>query len=113
MEWQPSVVETSGRPEKGTFVDSLRTSTEPLYVIPLYLLGLVGLFFVPRAFAVLAVLLLAYQTAVAMIFVGVTRYRVPWDFLLCVLAAATVLEAVRRVRESGVVGGAREAPSEG
>jgi 4-amino-4-deoxy-L-arabinose transferase-like glycosyltransferase len=112
MEWQPSVVETSGRPEKGTFVDSLRTSTEPVYVIPLYVLGLIGLFLVPRAFAALAVLLLAYQTAVAMIFVGVTRYRVPWDFLLCVLAAAAVLEAVRRARESGFVGGAREAPSE-
>ncbi|TMK54793.1 MAG: hypothetical protein E6G60_21215 [Actinobacteria bacterium] len=81
-------------------------------MIPLYLLGLVGLFFVPRAFAVLAVLLLAYQTAVAMIFVGVTRYRVPWDFLLCALAAATVLEVARRVRESGFVGGAREVPSE-
>lgn len=113
MEWQPSVVETSGRPEKNTFVDSLRTSTEPLFMIPIYLLGLLGLFLVPRAFAVLAVLLLAYQTAVAMIFVGVTRYRVPWDFLLCVLAAATVLEGVRRVREWRVAGGAREAPSEG
>ncbi len=113
MEWQPSVVETSGRPEKGTFVDSLRTSTEPVFMIPVYALGLIGLFLVRREFAVLAVLLLAYQTAVAMIFVGVTRYRVPWDFLLCVLAAATVLEVVRRVRESGVIGGAREAPSEG
>jgi 4-amino-4-deoxy-L-arabinose transferase-like glycosyltransferase len=113
MEWQPSVVETSGRPEKNTFVDSLRTSTEPLFMIPIYLLGLLGLFLVPRAFAVLAVLLLAYQTAVAMIFVGVTRYRVPWDFLLCILAATTVLEVVRRVRESRVAGGAREAPSEG
>jgi 4-amino-4-deoxy-L-arabinose transferase-like glycosyltransferase len=112
MEWQPSVVETSGRSEKGTFVDSLRTSTEPVYVIPLFVLGVIGLFLVPRAFAALAVLLLAYQTAVAMIFVGVTRYRVPWDFLLCVLAAATVLEAVRRARESGFVRGAREAPSE-
>ena len=111
MEWQPSVVETSGRPEKGTFVDSLRTSTEPVYVIPIYILGVLGLFFVPRAFAVLAVLLLAYQTAVAMIFVGVTRYRVPWDFLICVLASATVLEAVRRMREWRVVGGAREAAS--
>jgi 4-amino-4-deoxy-L-arabinose transferase-like glycosyltransferase len=100
MEWQPSVVETSGRPEKGTFVDSLRTSTEPLYVIPLYVLAFVGLFFVQRAFAVLAVLLLAYQTAVAMIFVGVTRYRVPWDFLLCVLGSAAILELARRVRES-------------
>ncbi|HZC29659.1 MAG TPA: glycosyltransferase family 39 protein [Gaiellaceae bacterium] len=99
MEWQPSVVETSGRSEKGTFVDSLRTSSEPLFVVPLYLLAAAGLFFVPRAFAVLAVLLAAYQTAVAMIFVGVTRYRVPWDFLLCVLASAALVEVVRRVRE--------------
>jgi 4-amino-4-deoxy-L-arabinose transferase-like glycosyltransferase len=112
MEWQPSVVETSGRPEKGTFVDSLRTSAEPLWVIPLYVLGLLGLFLVPRAFAVLVLLLLAYQTAVAMIFVGVTRYRVPWDFLLCVLAAATVLEVVRRVREWRFAGGARKAADE-
>jgi len=73
---------------------------------------LVGLFFVPRAFAVLAVLLLAYQTAVAMIFVGVTRYRVPWDFLLCLLAGATVLEVVRRLREWRVAG-AQEAASQG
>jgi 4-amino-4-deoxy-L-arabinose transferase-like glycosyltransferase len=99
MEWQPSVVETSGRSEKGTFVDSLRTSSEPLFVVPLYLLAVAGLFFVPRAFAVLAVLLAAYQTVVAMVFVGVTRYRVPWDFLLCVLASATIAEVVRRVRE--------------
>ena len=112
MEWQPSVVETSGRPEKGGFVDSLRTSAEPLWVIPLYVLGLLGLFLVPRAFAALVVLLLAYQTAVAMIFVGVTRYRVPWDFLLCVLASATVLEAVRRVREWRFAGGARKAADE-
>jgi hypothetical protein len=48
---------------------------------------------------VLVVLLAAYQTAIAMIFVGVTRYRVPWDFLLCVLASATILEVVRRVHE--------------
>jgi 4-amino-4-deoxy-L-arabinose transferase-like glycosyltransferase len=99
MEWQPSVVETSGRSEKGTFVDSLRTTSEPLFVVPLYLLAIAGLFFVPRAFAVLAVLLAAYQTAVAMIFVGVTRYRVPWDFLLCVLASAALTELVRRLRE--------------
>jgi len=112
MEWQPSVVETSGRPEKGTFVDSLRTSAEPVYVIPLYILGALGLFLVPRAFAALAVLLLAYQTAVAMIFVGVTRYRVPWDFLLCVLAAATVLELVRRVREWRFAGGTHKAADE-
>jgi 4-amino-4-deoxy-L-arabinose transferase-like glycosyltransferase len=97
MLWQPSVVETGGRPGAGTWLDTLRTSSEPLYVVPLYLLAIVGLFLVPRPFAVLAVLLVVYQTAVAMIFVGVTRYRVPWDFLLCVLASAALLEAVRRV----------------
>jgi 4-amino-4-deoxy-L-arabinose transferase-like glycosyltransferase len=111
MEWQPSVVETSGRPERDTFVDSLRTTIEPLYVIPLYILGVVGLFLVPRAFAVLVVSLLAYQTVVAMIFVGVTRYRVPWDFLVCVLAAATVVEVVRRVHEWRIAG-AQEATSQ-
>jgi len=42
----------------------------------------------------------------------VPRYRVPWDFLLCVLAAATVLEIVRRARESGFVGGARQVAGE-
>ncbi len=113
MEWQPSVVETSGRSEKGTFIDSLRTSTEPVYVVALYALALAGLFFVPRPFAVLTLLLLAYQTVVAMIFVGVTRYRVPWDFLLCVLASATILELARRARESGFVGGTPQARAEG
>jgi 4-amino-4-deoxy-L-arabinose transferase-like glycosyltransferase len=109
MEWQPSVVETSGRSAKGSFIDSLRTTTEPVYMIAVYVLAIAGVFFVPRAFAVLAVLLLAYQTVVAMIFVGVTRYRVPWDFLLCVLASAAILELVRRVRESRVPGSARPA----
>jgi 4-amino-4-deoxy-L-arabinose transferase-like glycosyltransferase len=100
MLWQPSVVETGGRPGENTWLDTLRTSSEPLFVIPLYCLAIAGLFLVPRAFAVLTVLLLAYQTAVAMIFVGVTRYRVPWDFLLCVLAASTLVWLARRVAES-------------
>jgi hypothetical protein len=112
MEWQPSVVETSGRSAKGSFVDSLRTTSEPIFVTAVYVLALAGVLFVPRPFALLAVLLLAYQTVVAMIFVGVTRYRVPWDFLLCVLASATILEVVRRVREWRVPAGARPAQSE-
>jgi membrane protein implicated in regulation of membrane protease activity len=69
-------------------------------MIPLYCLAIAGLFFVPRAFAVLCVLLLAYQTAVAMIFVGVTRYRVPWDFLLALLAAAALVALARRLRDT-------------
>jgi 4-amino-4-deoxy-L-arabinose transferase-like glycosyltransferase len=100
MLWQPSVVETGGRPGENTWLDTLRTSSEPLFVVPLYCLAIAGLFLVPRAFAVLTVLLLAYQTVVAMIFVGVTRYRVPWDFLLCILAATALVALARRVAES-------------
>jgi hypothetical protein len=104
MLWQPSVVETGGRPGEGTWLDSLRTSSEPLFMIPLYCFAVAGLFLVPRAFAALCVLLLAYQTAVAMIFVGVTRYRVPWDFLLCVLASAALVRLVREVTEMRLAG---------
>jgi 4-amino-4-deoxy-L-arabinose transferase-like glycosyltransferase len=100
MLWQPSVVETGGRPGENTWLDTLRSSSEPLFVIPIYVLAIAGLFFVPRAYAVLTVLLLAYQTAVAMIFVGVTRYRVPWDFLLCILASAALVALARRLGES-------------
>jgi hypothetical protein len=63
----------------------------------LYILGLIGLFLVPRLFAALTVLLLGYQTLVAMLFVGETRYRVPWDFLIAVLAARALVELTRRL----------------
>ena len=57
-------------------------------MIVLYVLAVVGLFVLPRSFVVLAVILLGYQTLVAMLFAGATRYRVPWDFLVAILAAA-------------------------
>ena len=96
--WQPSVVETRGRPGAGGWLDTLRTTAEPAYMIPLYLLGAIGLFLVPRFLAALAVLLLGYQTLVAMLFVGETRYRVPWDFLIALLAGTALVELARRVR---------------
>ena len=34
----------------------------------------------------------------AMVFVGATRYRVPWDFVLALLAAAALAAIVRQVR---------------
>ena len=94
--WQPDVVETRGRPGAGGWLDTLRSTAEPAYMIPLYLLAAAGLIFVPRFVAALAVLLLGYQTLVAMLFVGETRYRAPWDFLLALLAGATVAELLRR-----------------
>jgi 4-amino-4-deoxy-L-arabinose transferase-like glycosyltransferase len=94
--WQPSVVQTVDRPGEGGILDTLRTTAEPAYMIPLYVLAVVGLFLVPRSIGALAVLLLGYQTAAAALFVGETRYRAPWDFLIALLAATTVVELARR-----------------
>ena len=109
--WQPSVVETRGRPGAGTWLDTLRTWAEPAYMIPLYILGVIGLFFVPRFYSVLAVALLAYQTLVAMLFVGETRYRAPWDFLIALLAARALVEITVRVQERRRAGAAVRAAS--
>ena len=49
-------------------------------------------------FAVLAVALLAYNTLAAMVFVGNVRYRVPWDFLLALLAAVALERLWLRLR---------------
>jgi 4-amino-4-deoxy-L-arabinose transferase-like glycosyltransferase len=96
--WQPSVVETRGRPGAGSWLDTVRSTAEPAFMIPLYILAAIGLFLVPRFLSSLAVIVLGYQTLTAMLFVGETRYRVPWDFLTALLAAAALVEIVRRVR---------------
>src|ERR687884_1592653 len=94
MLWQPAVTRTEGRRGAGTSLDVGRRVVEPAYMIVLYALGLVGLLYVPRRFAALALALLVYDTLTAMLFAGETRYRVPWDFLIALSAAA----AVTRVR---------------
>lgn len=96
--WQPSVMRTEGRSEPGGTVDSLRDWVEPLYMIPVYALALAGLALVPRRFAIVAITMLGYQTVVAMIFAGTTRYRIPWDFLLMLLAGATLARLLERRR---------------
>ena len=96
--WQPSVFETTGRPGAHTSLDAGRRVVEPAYMIAVYALALAGLFVAPRAFVILALLLLAYQTACAAAFVGATRYRVAWDFLLALLAAAALARAADRWR---------------
>jgi hypothetical protein len=95
--WQPNVPKTEGRPGKGTFLDVARDWAEPLFMVPVFLLALYGVTLVPRHFAVLAVSLLAYQTVMAMLFVGQTRYRVPWDFLIMILAAAAAVQLSGRL----------------
>jgi hypothetical protein len=88
--WQPSVFKSEGAPESGGAVDTMRSLAEPLYMVPLYLLAIAGCWFVPRRFLVLALGFVAYETLAAWIFAGTTRYRVAWDFLLAVLAAAAI-----------------------
>ena len=96
--WQPTVFETSGRNGVGSQLDVGRRLIEPAYMWALYALAAAGLYFAPRAFVALALLLLAYQTAAALAFVGATRYRVAWDFLLALLATAALARVARRVR---------------
>jgi 4-amino-4-deoxy-L-arabinose transferase-like glycosyltransferase len=100
--WQPQVVGVTDRPGQGTWLDTMRFYAEPAYMIALYALAAIGLFLVPAWFSSLAVLLLGYQTLAAMLFVGETRYRVPWDFLIALLAAAAVVRGVERRRRSAI-----------
>ena len=97
--WQPAAFETSGRPGAGTSLDVGRRIVEPAYMIALYAAAAAGVLVAPRAFVALALLLLAYQTACAAFFVGATRYRVAWDFLLALLAAAALARLARWARE--------------
>jgi hypothetical protein len=97
MLWQPAVTKTEGRQGVGTWLDTARDWVEPAFMLVLYGLGLFGLVVAPRRFVVLALALLAYQTVMAMLFAGETRYRAPWDFLIAVLAAAGALHLVARV----------------
>jgi 4-amino-4-deoxy-L-arabinose transferase-like glycosyltransferase len=96
--WQPNALETANRNGEGGRLDVGRRVIEPAYMWVLYALALIGLFVAPRPFVALALLLLAYQTAAALAFVGATRYRVAWDFLLALLAAAALQAIVARVR---------------
>jgi len=98
MLWSPSVSPADTQVGAAGWLNDLRASVEPFYMLPLFLLALFGLTRVPRSFAVLAVILLGYQWLVAMLFVGATRYRVPWDFVIALLAAAALVDIAARVR---------------
>jgi 4-amino-4-deoxy-L-arabinose transferase-like glycosyltransferase len=92
MEWDPRTTASATDSGHG----ALRRWAQPVYTSVLYALGLLGLVFAPRRFAALAVALLAYQTLVAMVFVGATRYRITTDFLIALLAAAVFERLSRR-----------------
>jgi 4-amino-4-deoxy-L-arabinose transferase-like glycosyltransferase len=96
MEWDPRTTASATESGQG----AVRDLAQPLYASVLFALGLAGLFLVPRPFAVLALALLVYQTLAAMLFVGATRYRVPYDFLIALLAAAALDWAHARWRRT-------------
>ena len=98
MLWSPKVLPPDTKGDSAGWLVDLRSWVEPLYMLPLFLLAAYGLFRVSRQLAILAVLLLGYQWVMAMVFVGATRYRVPWDFVIMLLAAAALLDLLERLR---------------
>lgn len=96
MLWSPTF---SVESEAGGGITRLgRDVVEPLFMIAVYLLAIVGAFLVPRRFLVLVLLLLGYNTLLAMVFAGTVRYRAPFDFLLALLAAAALVRGWRALR---------------
>jgi 4-amino-4-deoxy-L-arabinose transferase-like glycosyltransferase len=94
MEWDPRPTKTATESGRGL----VRNWVQPVYTSLVFALGLIGFALVPRAFAALVLLLLAYETVAAMVFVGATRYRVAWDFLIALLAAAALERGYARWR---------------
>jgi 4-amino-4-deoxy-L-arabinose transferase-like glycosyltransferase len=87
MLWSPFLsVEADDEGQQGP-ADLAQRTVEPVFTILLYAFALWGAFLAPRRLVALVALLLAYNTATAMVFAGTVRYRVPWDFLLALLAA--------------------------
>ena len=98
MLWSPFLsVEADDQGQQGA-ADLAQRTVEPAFVLALYALALWGAFLAPRRFVVLAVLLLGFNTLMAMVFAGTVRYRAPWDFLLALLAAFALERAWALVR---------------
>ncbi len=112
MLWRPTITTETAETSGGGAATFGRRVFEPLFMIPLYALALWGLFLAPRRFAVLAALLLSYNTLMAMVFAGTVRYRAPWDFLLALLAAFALARLWEIARERGYVRPARVSASE-
>ena len=96
MLWSPTFSVEDDDEARGGLAETGRQVVEPLYMVGLYALAVVGAFFAPRRFLALAVLLLAYNTLAAMVFAGTVRYRAPFDFLLALLAAFALERAWER-----------------
>jgi 4-amino-4-deoxy-L-arabinose transferase-like glycosyltransferase len=99
MLWSPTFSVDSNDSGRGRLAELGRDVVEPAYMIAVYVLAIWGTFLVPRRFLALALLLLSYNTLVAMVFAGTVRYRAPFDFLLALLAAAALVHGWGWLRE--------------
>ena len=99
MLWSPFTSVEPDEPGQQGASDLAQRTVEPAFTLVLYALALWGAFLAPRRFVVLAGLLLGFNTLMAMVFAGTTRYRAPWDFLLALLAAFALERAWELVRE--------------
>jgi 4-amino-4-deoxy-L-arabinose transferase-like glycosyltransferase len=99
MLWSPTFSVDSDDGGRGRLAELGRDVVEPVYMVAVYLLAVVGAFLVPRRFLALVLLLEAYSTLAAIAFAGTVRYRAPFDFLLALLAAAAIVHGWRWLRE--------------
>ncbi len=97
MLWNPTVTVDESGPDSG-IAGFAKNVVDPLYVILLAGFALVGASRLPRRFLALVLILLGYQTVMAMVFAGTVRYRAPWDFLICIPAAFGLSAVVTMIR---------------
>ncbi len=110
MLWSPFLSVTADDPGQQGLSDLAQRTIEPAFVLLLYAFALWGAFVAPRRFVVLAVLLLGFNTLMAMVFAGTVRYRAPWDFVLALLAAFALERAWELVRRRRSPAAASAAP---
>jgi hypothetical protein len=91
MLWSPTFSVDSDDTGRGRIAEIGRDIVEPIFMLAIYGLAIVGAFLVPRRFLVLVLLLEGYSTLAAMVFAGTVRYRAPFDFLLAILAGAALV----------------------
>ena len=99
MLWSPFLSVTADDEAQQGASDVAQRTVEPAFVLLLYAFALWGAFLAPRRFVALAALLLGFNTLMAMVFAGTVRYRVPWDFVLALLAAFALERAWELLRK--------------
>ena len=99
MLWSPTFSVDSDDAGRGRLAELGRDVVEPVFMLAVYLLAIVGAVLAPRRYVALVVLLVGYNTLAAMAFAGTVRYRAPFDFLLAILAAVALVRGWDRLRE--------------